>query len=549
MKEKSLYTGIILLLSTMLFIASDFSAIPENQPRKPDIFLIVADDLAYSDLGSYGGEINTPHLDFLAAHGIKFSRFHTAPFCAVSRAMILSGNNNHIAGMGSQDLKTGIEGYEGRLSDRIISLPSLLRDHGYHTYMAGKWHLGTTPEANPHQKGFEHSFVTLAGGANHYSNKGIFPNVEISQYTEDGVKTDWKEGDYSTDFYTDKLISYIDRHKDDGQPFFAFAAYTSPHWPLQVDEKYWKKYMGKYDEGYEDLKKVRFENLKRKGLIPEIAIMPPSHPSVRPWDSLTINEKRKESRKMEIYAGMVDNLDENIGRLINHLKDIGRYENTLFVFISDNGAAAEDFYYHDYFGPFLKQHYSDDYETMGKPESFISYGPQWAEAGASPFKYFKGYTTEGGMVAPMIIAGPLMNNSSKTSHAFTTMMDLAPTFYEMAGITYPSEFKGKQVHPLMGTSLLPILKGVEEIHDENEVFGLEHRNYAMIRKGKWKIVQIERPFNIDHFSLYDLSNDLAEQHDLKDTYPDVYKEMIAEWEEFSKKVKVKIPTPAQGEGL
>ena len=518
-----------------------------NKPKPPNILLIVADDLGYADLGSFGGDISTPNLDELAKKGIRFSRFHTAPVCAVTRAMLLSGNNNHIAGMGSQQLQTKVAGYEGHLTDRIIPLPDLLRTAGYHTYMAGKWHLGDKLEHGPQAKGFEHSFsIKGEGGANHFSNAGIFPETPITEYTEDGEKAEWKEGDYSTDFYTDKLISYIDRHREDGKPFFTFAAYTSPHWPLQVEEKYWRKYEGRYDEGYEVLKEKRFESLKKAGFIPENAVLPPSHPNVKPWDSLSPDEQKKEARKMELYAGMVDNLDYNIGRIITYLKETGQYENTLIVFMSDNGAAAEDFYYSSYYGPFIQENYSDDYAEMGKENSFISYGPQWAEAGSAPFKFYKGFTTEGGINTPMIIAGPGIENQGSINDSFLTLMDFAPTFYELADISYPDKWKEKAVKPLLGKSLVPLLSGKSDsVHDSTYVFGLEHRGYAMIRKGDWKIVNIERPFLLDNFRLYNLKSDLAEQNNLTETFPEKYQEMLGEWEKFSKEVGVVIPTPKE----
>jgi arylsulfatase A-like enzyme len=535
------------MLASLLFVVC-FSCQEEKKEvasKQPNILLIVADDLGYADLGSFGGDIDTPNLDELARQGLRFSRFHTAPLCAVTRAMLLSGNNNHIAGMGSQQLQTQVAGYEGHLTDRIIPLPDLLRSAGYHTYMAGKWHLGDKPDDGPQAKGFEHSFsINGEGAANHYSNSGVFPETPITRYTEDGQKADWKEGDYSTDFYTDKLISYIDRHREDGKPFFTFAAYTSPHWPLQVEEKFWKKYEGRYDEGYEALKEKRFESLKKTGMIAENAVLPPSHPNIKPWDSLSPEEQKKEARKMELYAGMVDNLDYNIGRLINYLKETGQYENTLIVFMSDNGAAGEDFFYNKNYGPFIQENYSEEYDEMGKVNSYISYGPQWAEAGSSPFKYYKGFTTEGGMNTPMIISGPGLENKGNINDSFLTLLDLAPTFFEMAGVDYPNQWKGKNVKPLLGKSLIPLLSGKSNsAHDSTYVFGLEHRGYAMIRKGDWKIVNIERPFLVENFQLINLKTDLAEQIDLKEFYPEKYQEMLAEWASFSKEVGVVIPTP------
>jgi arylsulfatase A-like enzyme len=530
----------------LLVSLTSCSEIDKNKKldQRPNIILIVADDLGYADLSSYGGDIETPNIDMLATNGLRFSSYHTAPSCAPTRAMLLSGNDNHIAGMGKQDLITDTFGYEGQLSSRIATIPQVLRASGYHTYMAGKWHLGKTKESNPFQKGFEHSFVLLGGAGNHYNDQGIIKGDPISQYTEDGKAIKWNNGDYSTDFYTDKLIGYIDRHKEDKKPFFAFGAYTAPHWPLQVDEKYWKKYEGRYSDGYDKLKQRRLESLKKAGMIPENTVLPKNNKSIKYWNSLTEKEKLIESRKMELYAGMVDNLDFNIGRLIKHLKDIKEYENTIIVFMSDNGAAGNDFYNSNRFGPFLKKHFNNDYENMGNPNSFISYGPQWAEAGSSPFRYYKGFTTEGGMTAAMIISGPNVTRKNEIYHGLATVMDIAPTFYEVANTQYPNVFEGQKLYPMRGSSIMPLATGItDDLHKPDYVFGLEHSNFGMIRKGKWKITNIKRPFLLENFELFDLSKDLGEQINLKELEPDKYKELLKEWKKFSDEIKVEFPTP------
>lgn len=533
------YLGFLLCFALSLYGRA------QNDSKLPNILLIVADDLGYADIGCYGGDIESPNLDMLASQGVRFSRFHAAPMCAPTRAMLLSGNDNHIAGMGSQSLHSDEFGYEGHLTDRIVTIPQLLRSSGYNTFMTGKWHLGMEPENNPHEKGFDRSFVNLRGAGNHYDDQGIFKETPIAQYTENGEPAKWPKGSYSTDFYTSKLIQFIESERKNERPFFAFAAYTSPHWPLQVDEEYWKKYEGKFDRGYEELRKERLESLKKAGMIPDDAVLPPLHPRVRPWDSLSREEQKMESRKMELYAGMVDNLDYNIGRLLDYLKDIGEYENTLVVFMSDNGAAAEDFYHDDHYGPFIRAHFNEDYERMGRSDSFISYGPQWAEAGSAPFTFFKGYATEGGMMAPMIISGPGVKRRNEINHGFLTLVDLAPTFYEIAGVAYPSRFLGRQIHPLKGESLIPFLKGsTARIHGEDYVFALEHRNFAMLHKGRWKITNIDRPFDKAKFKLYDLSTDLAELHDLKEQEPEIIKELLEEWDAFSQQIRMQVPTPA-----
>ncbi len=532
---------------TFLFVIIGFtgcSGTPEKtsiEPR-PNILLLVADDLGYADLGCYGGDIATPNIDGLASSGIRFSRFHTAPMCAPTRAMLLTGNDNHIAGVGRQALSTQVFGYEGYITNRVATIPALLRKDGYHTYMAGKWHLGNDREANPHQKGFEHSFVMLEGVGNHYNSQGIFKGIPVSHYTEDGKPTKWPEGSYSTDLYTDKLIEYINQNKDDKRPFFAYAAYTSPHWPLQVDEAYWKKYEGRYDEGYDKLKEERLLSLKKAGMIPENAALPPTHPSIRPWNSLSEKEKKRESRKMELYSGMVDNLDVNIGRIIQHLKDIGEYENTLIIFMSDNGAAGEDYYNNPGIRPYINPYFNNAYETMGEANSLISYGSQWAEAGSSPFRYYKEYATNGGIIASMIISGPMVEQQNIIEDDFLTVMDIAPTLYDLAKISYPPEFNGNSLFPLKGKSLLPFISGkAKTIHSNDYVFGLEHSGNTMLRKGSWKITNFSDPFSLSAFELYNLDEDLGEMQDLKSTNRQKYQEMYQEWTNFASEIQVQLP--------
>lgn len=508
----------------------------------PNILVLVADDLGYSDLGCFGGEISTPNLDALAAAGIRFSRFHTAPMCAPSRAMLLTGTDNHIAGMGRQNLAAPIFGYEGELTNRVVPIPALLRQAGYHTYMAGKWHLGGAEAANPHAKGFEHSFVLLEGVGNHYSGLGIFKESGRSHYTEDGQPASWPEGQYSTDLYTDKLISYINRHREDGKPFFAYAAYTAPHWPLQADSASRKKYEGRYDEGYEVLRQRRLQNLQKAGMIPEDVTLPPLHPLVTPWDSLSAGQQATESRKMELYAAMVDNLDENIGRLLNYLKETGQYGNTLIIFMSDNGAAGEDYYSEASIRPYLNPYYSNEYENMGSESSLVSYGPPWAEAGSAAFRYYKEYTTNGGIIAPMIMSGPRVSRKNTIHHGLVTVIDLAPTIYQSAGVSYPEKWEGNRLYPLTGTSLLPFASGQDDIvHPPDYGFGMEHSGYAMYRKGSWKITNSVRPFEEENFELFNLEVDPGESRNLREEAPDKYRELLTEWRRYATETGVQLP--------
>lgn len=531
----------LLLAFTMGFFTScSNTSGTEDGDELPNILLLVADDLGYADLGCFGSNIRTPNIDQLAAEGVLFTRFHSAPSCAPTRASLLSGADNHMAGVGSQFHRTGDQwGYEGYLTDRVVLLPQLLGDHGYRTYMTGKWHLGGEKDQLAHARGFDRSFILHQGAANHYNNLGFVSSNAPSIYSLDGKEVSWPENGYSTDVYTDYLIRFIEEDRERNQPFFAFAAYTSPHWPLQVDESYWKKYEGKYDEGYEVLRKQRLQSLKDADIISEDRKLPPKLPMVPDWDSLSPDQQRKESRKMELYAGMVENLDYHVGRIINYLKKIGEYRNTLIVFLSDNGAAAENFYERGPFTEFLQANYDNSYENMGSPTSFVSYDHKWAEAGSAPFRYHKQYTYEGGIRTPMIIRYPGNDKPGRKYRGFVTLTDLAPTFYDLAGIEFPSEYKGNEIHPLEGTSLMPVLNGENgQVHSAEEAWIMEHNHHALVRKGRWKLVNPQNGWDEDDFELYDLEEDPEESIDVKAQHPEIYRELLGAWEEYRENYRI-----------
>jgi arylsulfatase A-like enzyme len=513
-----------------------------KQNNRSNILLIVADDLGYTDLGCYGGDIKTPNIDLLAKRGLQFTNFHTSPLCAPTRAMLLSGNDNHVAGVGSMfpvkgTPREGKPGYEGHLTDRIITIAQLLKDAGYQTFMSGKWHLGLEDPYIPYAKGFEKSFVLLNGGAIHFNNNTI--ENEPPQFRQDDQPVLFPEGRFSTDVYTQKMIGFI-RDRQPAKPFFALLTYTAPHWPLQVPAEYIDKYKGKYDMGYDSLRVLRFNKQKAMGIIPANTRLPSRFTQIKPWAELSTEEKKIESRKMELYAAMVENLDNHIGQLIQYLKQSGQFDSTIIVFMSDNGAAAEDFYNRPG-GPFsfLREHYNNDYENMGKASSFVSYGPQWAQAGAAPFKLFKGYSTEGGIVTPLIITGKHVERKSGLQNTFITVLDLAPTFLELAGIKYPVYYNNKNVTPMLGESCLSFIRGkTKAVHDRNYVFGLEHDGKCLVIKGNWKITNISQPFDETAFALYNLTEDLGESNDISRSNPKKFNEMMKEWEIFKKKTGV-----------
>ena len=499
---------------TGAFVAACAPGMGDGEPAPdspPNILLIVADDLGYADLGSFGSDIRTPNLDALAAEGVIFTQFHTAPMCAPTRAMLLSG-------------------YENALSDRIVPFPRLLQEAGYRTYTAGKWHLGNEEENSPTAAGFTRSFNLLHGGGSHFSDKGFFEGGSL--YREDGVLTAWPEGAYSTELFTDRLLEFMEEGRGSGQPFFAFAAYTSPHWPLQVPDDDLDRYAGRYDRGYDWLREENLRRLKAAGIVAPDHPLPPRNPDVTPWEELSPEEQRYEARKMELYAAMVENLDFHVGRLLAWLDETGEADNTLVVFMSDNGAASEDFFNAGSFAEYIQASYSAAYEDMGRPGSWISYGLPWAEAGSAPFRRIKGHTMEGGMAAPMIVAGAGVEHRGEISHAYATVMDLAPTFLELAGARYPGagDPGTPEVRPILGESMTPLLAGAgEEIHGPEYVTVLSHSGRTFVRQGRWKLVDSDPPTREEDFQLHDLASDPAELHDLSLTEPERRAAMLELW--------------------
>ena len=511
------------------------------QDDRPNILLIIADDLGYADLGIYGGDIRTPNIDALADDGILFTQFHASPLCATTRAMLYTGNNNHVVGLARQGffpgpVIDGLAGYENRMSDeRVEFLPRLLRQSGYRTYLAGKWHLGQTIDASPWAAGFDRSFAFKFGGAAHFSGTGI--RQTGPKYFKDDSEVDWPQGAYSTELYTDTLIDYLEMDKDSDRPFFMVAAYTSPHWPLQVPDEDRDLYTGRYDMGYDRLREQRFESLQAAGVIPEESKLPPRNPAITRFDDLGQQAQRMESRKMELYAAMLDNLDRHIGRLLGYLRGNDLYDNTLIVFMSDNGAAGEDFYYSGPFHEYIQAHYDDSYERAGMPGNFLSYGPQWAEAGSAPFKLYKQFPSQGGIVSPLIITGAGVSQREEFADIYVTAMDLAPTLLEVAGATYPVDKL-----PMLGESAWPYLAGgADAVHDDSYVTTFSYLQRAFVRQGDWKLMTLEQPFDERDFALYDIAADPGETIDLSRLNPRKRDEMIELWRQERRKLGIILP--------
>ena len=508
--------------------------------QQPNILLIVVDDMGYSDIAPFGGEIATPTLGKLAEEGIMLTNFHVLPTCSPSRSVLLSGTDNHIAGLGSmEELKTpkqeGKPGYEGFLNNTVAHLPQLLTDAGYQTYLSGKWHLGFEKEHWPSRKGFGETFTLLPGGGSHWADRLPVSPPQIMNYVRNGELVDKLPADfYSTKNYTDYILEWLERDKNDNKPFFAYVSYTAPHDPLHAPKDYIDKYRGKYDQGFEMLRSERFESLKRLGIVPELANMSPW--SGIAWDDLSLEKKKESAKDMEVYAAMIEYMDEQISRIFKWLEENDKMDNTIIVFLSDNGAnGAMSTAYPGQTEAYLNS-FDNSLENRGLSNSYIEMGPEWATASMSPHRLFKAFTTEGGIISPCIIKLPAsMNDNHKMNKAFTHISDIMPTFLEMAGTVHPSE-EDDSIPGMMGKSLIPILIGEKEAIHFNEGIGYELHGMRAYIKNEWKIVNLPIPFGKGDWELFNLAEDPAESNDLSDRFPQIRIELIAEWNEYSENV-------------
>ncbi len=528
-----LMAGIIAPL--MLLVMA--SCAPEGPPN---ILLIVADDLGYSDIGSFGGEIATPTLDHLAQEGLRLSNFHVLPSCSPTRSVLMSGTDNHVAGMGTMgefvtSETEGHPGYEGYLNFQVAALPEVLKAGGYHTYMAGKWHLGHDEETSPFARGFEQTFTLVPGGGSHWSDRRPLSPLQPMTYRRNGeVVEELPEDFYSTTHYTDMLLQFIEQDHGDSKPFFAYLSYTAPHDPLHAPKEYIDKYRGKYDQGWDVLREDRLRALKDLGVVPEDARPFPRLPSVEAWDEMSPQERQQAARDMEVYAAMIDYMDEQIQRVFDYLEEIGEYDNTVIIFFSDNGAnGALPTAYPGQTEEHLNS-FDNSLENRGLRNSYIEMGPGWAQASMAPSRMFKGFTAEGGIRSPFLVKLPGETPSAGTmSHSFFHVRDIMPTILEIAGIEHPREINGHRVVPMHGVSVLDLFAGNVEVPSaEVSQVGYELFGLRAFFDGDWKILWMPPPFGPGEWELFDLRRDPAEMNDLSGDYPDKLAEMIALWERY-----------------
>ncbi|TAK56406.1 MAG: arylsulfatase [Gammaproteobacteria bacterium] len=528
--------------------------------ERPNILLIVADDLGYADLGIYGSEIATPNLDALARSGVMFTQFYASPMCSPTRAMLLTGMDNHRAGLGSMAERLagnqqGQPGYEGYLNSRAVTLAEVLRDAGYRTYMTGKWHLGEPGVADPPLRGFEQSFALLDSGAGHFSNRLSLGGPEMAPYFENGKPVEHLPRDfYSTRFYAQKLIEYLDADRNDDRPFFAYLAFTAPHFPLQAPEESIARYRGLYDAGYEAVQARRLSTMRDLGLVAADAHPFPRLVGELAWEKLSPEQQKAQARLMEIYAAMVGDLDAQVGEVIRFLRRRREYDSTIIVFMSDNGPEGHHLEQGlERLAEWSRQCCNNEYDNMGRADSYLMQGPDWARVSATPFRMFKGFTSEGGIRVAAFISYPRRIAGGRTYRGLATVMDVMPTLLDLAGAEHPGEsFQGRKLLPMQGRSMLPMLRGVSgTVHDNDAVLGWELFGKRAIRRGDWKIVREASqvkwwqsdPLGIrrDSWQLYNLTTDPAELNDLSAQHPAQLQHMIDQWDVYARGNGVIIP--------
>nr|WP_242526335.1 arylsulfatase [Novosphingobium sp. KA1] len=529
------------------------AAVPAAVPAaaRPNFLVIVADDLGWSDLGAFGGEIATPNLDRLALGGLRLTGFHTAPTCSPTRAMLLSGTDNHLAGLGNMAELTAPNqkdhaGYEGYLRPEVATLAERLAAGGYRTLISGKWHLGLKPEQDPHARGFQYSYALLQGASNHFGLDQASDPARGSVYTRDGkVLAALEPGFYSSDSFAGNLIDELQRSRRDtpDKPFFALLTFTAPHWPMQAPDEDIARQRGRYDAGFEAIRAARLARQEALGLLPKGTLAHSPRAPRGGWDSLSVADKREAARTMEIYAAMVARMDANVGRVIAALRESGELDNTVIVFLADNGAEALDA---RTTGAKMLARYTSGADNslgnLGKGTSYATYGPEWAQAGTAPSWLTKAYASEGGTRTVAFVNWKGLAHPGRIEGAYVGVADIAPTLLDYAGIPAAgTRFEGRRVLPITGRSAKAWLQGrARSVHGADEPLGTELFGSRSLRKGDWKVTDI----GDGQWRLFDIAHDPGETRDLSDRYPQKRDELAADWDAYARANNVILPDQA-----
>ena len=524
---------------------------PSALASRPNIVFILADDLGYTDIASYGGEVSTPALSALAEQGVRFTNYHTAANCAPARAMLLTGVDSHAAGVSNipellaPEQRTQPQ-YQGELGDNVVTVATLLEGNGYHTYMAGKWHLGSSPEKRPSRRGFERTLALMDSGADNWEQRPYMPLYDRANWFADGERFTLPDDFYSSRFLVDKTIEFIESNREDGKPFFAYLPFQAVHMPVQAPQAYIDKYQGVYDAGWDALRHQRRLAAVQLGIVPPDTAMV-DMPTTDDWNALDEQRQRYESKRMAVYAGMIEAMDFHIGRLVTYLKSQGQYGNTIFIFTSDNGSeasgAADQMAFAQSIGP-RQLGYHSDYDRLGLKGSFNTIGPSFASASASPLSHYKFYAGEGGMRVPLIIAGEPVRRPGELSRAFAWATDITPTILALSGTAPPGErYAGRPVLPLIGRDLTPLLRGeVERVYGEDDAVGYELTGHGALFQGDYKVVVNQAPVGDGQWRLFNIVEDPGETVDLAATQPALFQRMLSRYQQYQEENGV-LPLP------
>jgi arylsulfatase A-like enzyme len=508
---------------------------------RPNVLLILNDDMGYSDIGCYGGEIDTPNLDRLAAHGLRFSQFYNTARCSPSRASLLTGLHPHQTGIGILTYDSGPEGYAGNLNQRCITIPQALKANGYKTYMSGKWHVSSSltqpTDSWPLQRGFDEFYGTIIGAGSFYD-----PNT-LTRGNQNIEHEARKEGFFYTDAISDQAVAYLDKHhrEQPGQPFFEYVAYTAPHWPLHAHDEDIARYKGRFDQGWDKLRAARLEKLVDSGLLAEAWKLTDRDPTQPPWTEGAGN-RAWLLRCMEVYAAQVDRMDQGIGRILAALEKNGQLDNTVVIFLADNGACAEDIPEDVTIDELVDKlmiarartrsgepvHFGNDPSRMPGPENtYQSYGPAWANLSNAPFRLYKHWIHEGGISTPMIVHWPRgIAEKGAIRHTPGYLPDIMATILDVTGTAYPRTFDNRSIEPLEGQSLAPVFKA--DAMSERPMFW-EHEGNAAVRIGKWKLVR-DYP---KAWELFDMETDRTELRNLAETHSQRVADMAMQYEAWA----------------
>lgn len=535
------------------------------QTKSPNILLIMGDDIGFSDIGSFGGEISTPTLDGLANEGKILMNYHTYSTCSPSRSTLLTGVDNHIVGLGTMHEliapnQVGKPGYEGYLNNRAPTIAQLLKDDGYHTFMSGKWHLagaGSSEGTTPHSKGFEESFSLLEGAGQHFDSGTYSVGHHVTFLNNSNIVPRPDNTTYSNDLYTNAMLSLLKKYQGDDKPFFAYLAFQVAHSPFQAPQEDIKKYDDVYDVGYDKIREQRFEKQKQLGMWPSDMNLPEYIPPVTPWSNLTKDQQDYRSKVLAVHAAMIDNMDRNIGKVIQFLRESGEYENTLIIFASDNGTVEPvemaDFttvgVSPDEQREFVSK-FNNTVPNIGNSDSLVNFGTWGIAQDITPLSGYKTSQSEGGIRSPFVVKLPGKEfSANKTSvgpeivRAFTHVMDMTPTFLEYAGIQLPgSSYNENTVYPIMGKSLKPLFDGqVSKVYNDNEVVAQELFNNSAVFMGDWKAVKNAPPLGTDRWQLFNLTGDVGENHDLAKEHPEILQKLVSAYNGYAKDVGIVIP--------